>query len=790
MMQSKQRGTAERNFRRCGATLGMLSSLLITASATAQTTPSTLPLLPLPAKITRTADSITIANGAGVAVPNGDAEAEAAARLLIAQVATTRGLALHTASDGAAIRFVRDPAIVGAEAYRLTADASGIRIAASARGGFVYGAMTLAQLLSPDQAFGKPVTVPGVDISDAPRFAWRGVMVDVARHFQPLPSLYQIVDQMTAVKLNVLHLHLTDDQGWRFEVKRYPKLTEIGAFRAPPSTGGPAPTTRVGGFYTQAELRDLVRYAAERGITIVPEIDLPGHAQALVAAYPEIGVFGDRPVVSHDWGVNLYLLNPGPKGVAFVENVLDELMAVFPGSFIHLGGDEAVKDQWERSPEVQAQMAKLGLKTENALQSWLIDEFGRYLASKGRRLIGWDEILEGGLPPSASVMSWRGEKGAVDAANAGHDVVLTPAPTLYVDSLQSDQRDEPPGRLSIQTLADVYAYDPLPKGIDADRAKHVLGAQVNAWSEYLVTPYQVQHAIFPRAAALAENTWSNAPRDFTSFATRLAPQAARWRRGGIEVADSAFAVTYALQGARGDALRANKVTVALATQVPVGTIRYTLDGTAPTARSPVYAALLSLVPGATIKAAAFDTDGIATARIRDFATSRSALLYRNASDLVSCPRGALGLRVPLTADAESNGPAFNINLFDTCSAYPAAPLDVAGGFTIEVARLARHYGLAHEASAVREPYNVTAHGELVVLAGCQGGRKGAPDKDAPKPVVVATFPLPDPAASPTKMTFKGALPQMSGDRDLCFQFTSPTSDPYYAVASVQLTERR
>ena len=731
-----------------------------------------------------------MAAGAGISVPAGDADAEGAAQLLVAQVASTRGLALRLTRDAAPIRFERDPAVVGAEGYRLTVDAHGIRIAAATHAGLVYGAMTLAQLLSPDGARGGAVAVPLLDIRDAPRFAWRGLMIDPARHFQPLPSLYRIVDQMAAVKLNTLHLHLTDDQGWRFEVKRYPKLTEIGAWRKGPSTGGPAPTTRVGGFYTQAELRALVRYAADHSITIVPEIDLPGHAQALVAAYPEMGVLGDRPVVSHDWGVNPYLFDPGPKGVAFVENVLDELIAVFPGSFVHLGGDEAVKDQWQRSPRVQAQMKTLGLKDENALQSWMIDTFGRYLASKGRRLIGWDEILEGGLPPSASVMSWRGEKGAVDAANQGHDVVLTPAPTLYFDSLQSDQADEPSGRLSIQTLADVYAYEPMPAGIDAAKAKHVLGAQGNAWSEYLVTPYQVQHAIFPRAAALAETTWSTAPRDFPGFVARLRPQVLRWRQGGIEVADSAFAVTYRLQGTRGDALRSGKLNVALATQAPAGTIRYTLDGSAPTARSPAYAAPLALASGATIRAAAFGEDGVAIAGARAFATDRAALLHRSASDLVACPRGALGLRVPLTSEAQGNAPVFNINLFDTCSAYPAAPLDVAKGFTVQVARLARHYGLAHEASAVREHYSVTAHGELVVLAGCQAGRKGRPDKDAPAPVVAASFPLPDPATAPTLLTFSGALPAMAGDRDLCFQFTSPVAEPYYAVADVQLTEAR
>ncbi|MET3760642.1 family 20 glycosylhydrolase [Sphingomonas sp. UYEF23] len=786
-MTNGTRSKSQRAMRRI-ARLAAAAAAVTPALLAAQQ--ATLPLLPMPASIVRGAGSFIVAAGAGISVPAGDADAEGAAQLLVAQVASTRGLALRLTRDAAPIRFERDPAVVGAEGYRLTVDAHGIRIAAATHAGLVYGAMTLAQLLSPDGARGGAVAMPLLDIRDAPRFAWRGLMIDPARHFQPLPSLYRIVDQMAAVKLNTLHLHLTDDQGWRFEVKRYPKLTEIGAWRKGPSTGGPAPTTRVGGFYTQDELRALVRYAADRSITIVPEIDLPGHAQALVAAYSEMGVLGDRPVVSHDWGVNPYLFDPGPKGVAFVENVLDELIAVFPGSFVHLGGDEAVKDQWQRSPRVQAQMKTLGLKDENALQSWMIDTFGRYLASKGRRLIGWDEILEGGLPPSASVMSWRGEKGAVDAANQGHDVVLTPAPTLYFDSLQSDQADEPPGRLSIQTLADVYAYEPMPAGIDAAKAKHVLGAQGNAWSEYLVTPYQVQHAVFPRAAALAETTWSTAPRDFPGFVARLRPQVLRWRQGGIEVADSAFAVTYRLQGTRGDALRSGKLSVALATQVPAGTIRYTLDGSAPGARSPAYAAPLALASGATIRAAAFGEDGVAIAGARGFATDRAALLHRSASDLVACPRGALGLRVPLTSEAQGNAPVFNINLFDTCSAYPAAPLDVAKGFTVQVARLARHYGLAHEASAVREHYNVTAHGELVVLAGCQAGRKGPPDKDAPAPVVAASFPLPDPATAPTLLTFSGALPPMAGDRDLCFQFTSPVAEPYYAVADVQLKETR
>ncbi|WP_436812595.1 beta-N-acetylhexosaminidase [Sphingomonas sp. DT-204] len=747
--------------------------------------PSQLPLTPLPSSVQPGQGSFTVADGATVAVPADDTAAATAARILEAHVKVERGITLADGAGTAAISFTRDPSIQGDEAYRLEIDTKGIRIAASGDRGLLYGAMTLAQLLSPDRDFGKPVEVPALTVTDKPRFGWRGLMIDPARHFQPIEFLYSVVDQMVSVKLNTLHLHLTDDQGWRFEVKRYPKLTEIGAWRTSPSTGGPAPTGKVGGFYTQEQLKALVAYAAERGITIVPEIDLPGHAQALVAAYPELGVFGDRPPVSHDWGVNPYLINPGPKGVQFVKDVLDELMTVFPGTYIHLGGDEAVKDQWQRSPEVQAQIKALGLKDENQLQSWLIDEFGKYLASKGRRLIGWDEILEGGLPASASVMSWRGEKGAVEAANQNHDVVLSPAPTLYLDSLQSRRADEPPGRIAIQTLEDVYTYEPMPAGIDAEKAKHVLGAQANAWSEYLVTPYQVQHMLFPRAAALAEITWSDKDkRDFAGFIARLDPQVQRWRRSGVEVADSAFAVGFEVQGSRGDALRANKVTVALSTQAAYGTIRYTLDGKAPTAKSRAYKAPLTLKPGATIRAAAFDASGNPTATPRSFDTTRAALLTRTSSDLIACPRGSLGLRVPLTSEATDNAPAFNINLFDTCSAYPAAPLDVAKGFTVEVARLARHYGLAHEASALREHYNVTPHGELVMQARCFAAAK---DK-AIKPVVLATFPLPDPERSPTRFSFSGTLPAMAGDEDLCLQFTSSLLDPYYAVERMTLTE--
>ncbi|MES2336883.1 MAG: family 20 glycosylhydrolase [Pseudomonadota bacterium] len=748
-------------------------------------------LVPMPAQVVPVAGpGYLLRDGARIAVPAGDAGAAATAGLLAAQVRVQRGLTLVAGPGEGAIRLVRDAAIAGEEAYRLTVDARGVTIAASGDRGLLYGAMTLVQLASPDRATGRPVMIAATQIDDAPRFKWRGLMIDPARHFVAIDTLRTMIDQMATVKLNTLHLHLTDDQGWRVEIRKYPKLTSVGGWRTGPSTGGAPPAERVGGFYSQAELKALVAYATTRGITIVPEIDLPGHATALVAAYPELGILGDTPAVSNNWGIEPYLFNPGPKGIQFVKDVLDEVMDIFPGTYIHLGGDEAIKDQWQRSPDVQAQMKALGIKDEEALQSWMIDQFGLYLQSKGRRLIGWDEILEGGLPASASIMSWRGEKGGIEAANAGHDVVMSPGGPLYLNHTQTLRSDEPPGRYDINTLEAVYKYEPLPAGIAPERAHHVLGAQGNLWSEYIVTPYQLQHHAFPRAGALAEISWSpGGTKDFAAFLPRLMRQSERWRANGVQVADTPFAVDFTVQGGRGDALRKDVVPLTLSSQVPYGTIRYTTDGSVPTARSRPYAAPLMVKPGTTVRAAAFDAGGIATAAPRAFDTSRASLLSRIGPEMKACPAGSLGLRPPLRSEATENAPVYTINLFDTCTLYPDAPLDVARGYRVDVVRLARHYGLAHEARMVREHYNVSAHGELLVQVGCIAAaeRRKAGDKTA-RPIAAGAFPLPDPKTAPQMFSFAGALPKMAGDTDVCFQFTSPRTDPYYTVGRVQLTE--
>lgn len=737
-----------------------------------------LPVLPLPAKVEPASGTFRVRTGTTIVVPKGDSGARNAARRAAEIVVRTRGITLPVVEAGTgAIRFVRaGKARKGDERYRLVVTPAGIRIDAATDAGLFYGAMTLAQLLSPDARFGESVSVPAMTIDDAPRFAWRGVMLDVARHIQPIASIERIIDQMAQHKLNRLQLHLTDDQGWRIEIKRYPDLTRIGAWRDSTTPNPGAPAGRYGGFYTQAELRALVAYAAARAVTIVPEIDLPGHAQAAIAAYPGIGVLGDRPPVSGEWGINPYLFNVDDRSLGFVKNVLDEVMAIFPSPILHIGGDEALKEQWQASPAVQARMRLLGIADEEHLQSWFVEQLGQYLARHGRRLIGWDEILEGGLPPSASVMSWRGEAGAIQAANLGHDVVLSPGPVLYLDNLQSSRGDEPPGRLKVQTLADVYAYDPMPTAIDAAKSRHVLGVQANLWAEYMVTPEQREHALFPRIAALAEISWSpKAARDWPGFLARLDPQFERYRRQGIAAADSAFAVDFEVRGGIDAALHANPMPVVLSRQAVYGAIHYTLDGSVPSAASPLYVTPLAVVPGTVVQAASIAPDGRLLAAPRSFDTRPAALLRRSSAALKPCPGPGIQLRLPLTPDAVA-GPAYAMNIFDPCWIYPAAPLDQLGGITVAIGRLPRNFALRQpQRESVVWRYNPSRYGTLLVREG---------KADGP---VLASLPLPDPATAPSRFTLAAPIAGHAATADLYLTIAPPMGGPLYGIDTVQLT---
>ena len=477
-------------------------------------------------------DTTTVFSAKGEAAP--------VARQIAATLRVSTGLPLKvtaTKATKSVVFAIEESKDLGTEGYRLKVTPTGIVVTAQTATGLFYGGQTLRQLL-PVQAFSdKKVTgakwdVPAVDITDVPRFRWRGLMLDVARHFMPKEEILKFIDLLAVHKMNSLHLHLTEDQGWRMEIKKYPKLTSVGAWRKETVIGkntGKYDGKPHGGFYTQKELKEVVKYAAERHINVVPEIEMPGHAQAAIAAYPELGNLDKKLDVWTMWGVNPNVFNPEESTIKFLQNVLLEVMDVFPSKFIHVGGDECPKDQWKASPRVQELMKQRGVADEHGLQSWFIKQMDDFLTSHGRRLFGWDEILEGGLAPGATVMSWRGMEGGIQAAKEGHDVVMAPTQFTYLDYYQSRPvANEPLAIGGYLPIDKVYSFDPVPSEFTKDQAAHVLGTQGQLWSEYLPTPQQVEYMAFPRACALSEVAWTPmAKKDFKDFSERLKVHAER-----------------------------------------------------------------------------------------------------------------------------------------------------------------------------------------------------------------------------------------------------------------------
>ncbi|MBV7698942.1 beta-N-acetylhexosaminidase [Streptomyces sp. TRM70350] len=465
-------------------------------------------------------------------------------RWLRATLGAATGLPLPPAHGpgGDVIRLSVDPAVtedLGAEGYRLAVMPTGVHVVGGGPAGLFWGAQTLRQLLGPDAFRRAPLPdrtwrLPLIQVEDAPRFPWRGLMLDVARHFMPKDGVLRYLDLMAAHKLNVLHFHLTDDQGWRLEIKRYPRLTEVGSWRARTKFGHRASPLWEekphGGHYTHDDIREIVAYAAERHITVVPEIDVPGHSQAAIAAYPELGntdvIDTTSLAVWDNWGISPNVLAPTDNTLRFYEGVLEEVLDLFPSEFVHVGGDECPKDQWRQSPTAQARIGELGLADEDALQSWFIGHFDTWLSARGRRLVGWDEILEGGLAPGATVSSWRGYAGGIAAARAGHDVVMCPEQQVYLDHRQADGADEPVPIGYVRTLEDVYRFEPVPPRLTEEQAGHVLGTQANVWTEVMEDQARVDYQAFPRLAAFAEVAWSALPapaeRDFAGFEHRMA----------------------------------------------------------------------------------------------------------------------------------------------------------------------------------------------------------------------------------------------------------------------------
>ncbi len=472
------------------------------------------------------------------------------------------------------LKTISDPDL-GDEGYKLEIQPNRIHIQANKPAGLFYGVQTLFQLMPPEflgqnGSLPSPVTVPCVRVVDKPRYGWRGLMLDVSRHFFSIEFIKKQIDLLAMHKMNRLHLHLTDDQGWRIEIKKYPRLTQISSWRREPDGH------IEGGYYTQDELRELVRYAQSRFVTIVPEIEMPGHCTAALAAYPELSCTGGPFRVAIEWGIHRDVYCAGNDQVfQFLEDVLTEVMEIFPSKFIHVGGDEVPKDRWQHCPKCQARIKAEGLKDEAELQSYFIRRIEKFLNAHGRRLIGWDEILEGGLAPNAVVMSWRGTKGGIAAAQANHDVVMSPTTYCYFDYYQGNPLTEPLAIGGNLPLEKVYKFDPTPEELPPDKAKHILGGQANVWTEYIPTPQQAEYMIYPRLAAMAEDLWSpKEQHNWESFVARLQHQLRRYDALELHYARSLFApeLETAFDPTR------KELTVRLAPHFPGSEVRVDLRG--------------------------------------------------------------------------------------------------------------------------------------------------------------------------------------------------------------------
>jgi hexosaminidase len=449
------------------------------------------------------------------------------------------------------IQFVQNDNIPE-EGYKLQVSPSQVIITAKTDKGAFYGVQTLLQLL-PKEVFGETKSmgvkwiIPCCTIEDAPRYSYRGLHLDVGRHFSSVSFVKKYIDLIALHKFNTFHWHLTEDQGWRIEIKRYPLLTQVGSKRKQTLVGHYGSNKydgkEYGGFYTQAEIKEVIAYAKSKFVTIVPEIEMPGHAQAALAAYPEYGCNQDKIYQVHTtWGVSEDVFCPREETFTFLENILTEVIDLFPGQYIHIGGDECPKEQWKSSKFCQDLMKREGLKDEHELQSYFIRRIDKFITSKGRKMIGWDEILEGGLSPNATVMSWRGEAGGIAAAKENHDVIMTPTTYVYLDYYQADPKNEPLAIGGFLPIEKVYGYEPAPKELTEEQQKKIIGIQANVWTEYLPTDQSVEYMVYPRACAVAETAWSpKSAKNYVDFEKRLKVHVQRLEKLNVNYAKSFLA---------------------------------------------------------------------------------------------------------------------------------------------------------------------------------------------------------------------------------------------------------
>ncbi len=514
-----------------------------------------------------------------------------------------------------AITLGLDPGIANKEGYVLTTTPEGISINGQTENGVFYGIQTLRKSI-PAEAKGATILIPAGEIKDEPRFPYRGMHLDVGRHFFPIEFIKKYIDLLALHNMNTFHWHLTEDQGWRIEIKKYPKLTEIGSQRSRTVIGKNTQeydNTPYGGFYTQEEAKEIVKYAQERYITVIPEVDLPGHMLAALAAYPELGCTGGPYEVCPRWGVFEDVLCIGnDKTMQFLEDVMSEIIEIFPSEYVHIGGDEAPRDRWKECPKCQARIKAEGLKAdknhtaEDRLQSYCMTRIEKFLNSKGRRIIGWDEILEGDVAPNATVMSWRGMEGGIEAAQLGHDVIMTPTSFCYFDYYQTaDTQDEPLGIGGYVPIEKVYSLEPVPAALTKEQGKHILGAQANLWTEYIASTEHVEYMILPRMAALAEVQWTQPEKkDFKDFTTRLARLMKFYQRDGFNYAKHVFD----LKADFTPDTDKKAVVVTLST-IDDAPIYYTLDGTEPDSASLKYTEPIAITETADFQAVVIRPEG-------------------------------------------------------------------------------------------------------------------------------------------------------------------------------------
>ena len=497
---------------------------------------------------------------------------------------------------------------IGEEGYLLDIKGSGVTLTANTKAGIINGFQTIFQLL-PAVRTNALMKIPALSITDYPRFKWRGMHLDVSRHFFSPDLVKEYIDLMASYKLNVFHWHLVDDQGWRIEIKKYPKLTQVGAWRVDQTdkTWGERPQAKpgenasYGGYYTQQQIREIVAYAKERNVTVVPEIEMPGHVASAIAAYPYLSC-SQMPQLSLTGGnyknISSNYCAGNDSVFHFLENVLSEVIQLFPSAYIHVGGDEVDKTSWKNCPKCQARIKKMGLKNEEELQSYFISRMEKFLISKGRKLIGWDEILEGGLAPEATVMSWRGEAGGIAAAKMSHDVVMTPGYPLYFDHYQAGPEGEPMAFGGFNSVKNVYDYDPVPSELNAEQGKYILGAQANLWTEYITTAEGVEYMVLPRMLALSEVVWSEkTAKNWDNFNERLQDQFKAFDQKGLHYSKGNFNVNILPLATAG------KLSVSLFTEASKGEIYYTTNGEQPTIYSQKYTGAIPIESSVIIKAA-------------------------------------------------------------------------------------------------------------------------------------------------------------------------------------------